>query len=573
MSARSPRDDPISAATPALAVARRRSIAKPCSTRRSAARRRGRRGADDAPARERARRVRDGALPARGQQGRAADGAGRPPRGPARLPAAPARPEGRDARAVVDDLRQPRGASLGPRGAGAPPDDGAVGARRDRGDPCGAAGRGPVDRRRGAGLPPDVELHARLAARARRRELGGAEPAAASFAAPPIPSATRCWRRPPRRGRPPPTATPTARTSARSSTRCSPADAARSTFRLPVRVNRSMRRHDFDRFVADSTDGLLRTAYLIVWDLPEAEDLRPGDAVQGRQALAQGQPHGSPGRLRSPHPGQPRARRGRQALAPAGRAERAQPGEPGARGCRPRSTPTTSSTRRSRRSRRASARCSSCATSSIFPKPRWRPHFSAPSAPSRARLLVDSRDSSRRCARLTTQGASHHDQLETDLRAALHERAARVHAPPGSSPPTTTRARAACGRRWRSAAGSRPPWARSVAVLSLAGGASSAFAGWTPQPTAPTPAQLAAAQAYCARQCADARAAAEADRHARAVHVPGLLRRQLDDFCTTRSVVQQRVGVEHLAAVTVPAGRLYLWAEHTTTQAGESYGS
>jgi RNA polymerase sigma-70 factor (sigma-E family) len=29
----------------------------------------------------------------------------------------------------------------------------------------------------------------------------------------------------------------------------------------------------FDRFVTDSTDGLLRTAYLIVWDLPEAEDL------------------------------------------------------------------------------------------------------------------------------------------------------------------------------------------------------------------------------------------------------------------------------------------------------------
>ena len=34
-----------------------------------------------------------------------------------------------------------------------------------------------------------------------------------------------------------------------------------------------MNRHDFDRFVVDSTDGLLRTAYLIVWDLPEAEDL------------------------------------------------------------------------------------------------------------------------------------------------------------------------------------------------------------------------------------------------------------------------------------------------------------
>src|ERR1700751_4284798 len=33
------------------------------------------------------------------------------------------------------------------------------------------------------------------------------------------------------------------------------------------------RRADFDRFVTDSSDTLLRTAYLIVWDLGEAEDL------------------------------------------------------------------------------------------------------------------------------------------------------------------------------------------------------------------------------------------------------------------------------------------------------------
>ena len=33
------------------------------------------------------------------------------------------------------------------------------------------------------------------------------------------------------------------------------------------------RRADFDRFVSDSTDALLRTAYLLVWDLGEAEDL------------------------------------------------------------------------------------------------------------------------------------------------------------------------------------------------------------------------------------------------------------------------------------------------------------
>jgi RNA polymerase sigma-70 factor (sigma-E family) len=30
---------------------------------------------------------------------------------------------------------------------------------------------------------------------------------------------------------------------------------------------------EFEQFVADSTDGLLRTAYLVVWDLPLAEDL------------------------------------------------------------------------------------------------------------------------------------------------------------------------------------------------------------------------------------------------------------------------------------------------------------
>jgi len=34
-----------------------------------------------------------------------------------------------------------------------------------------------------------------------------------------------------------------------------------------------MRRDDFEVFVADSADALLQTAYLIVWDLREAEDL------------------------------------------------------------------------------------------------------------------------------------------------------------------------------------------------------------------------------------------------------------------------------------------------------------
>ena len=38
-----------------------------------------------------------------------------------------------------------------------------------------------------------------------------------------------------------------------------------------IRPSRS--REDFDHFVADSVDGLLRAAYLIAWDFAEAEDL------------------------------------------------------------------------------------------------------------------------------------------------------------------------------------------------------------------------------------------------------------------------------------------------------------
>src|SRR5262249_54987871 len=39
--------------------------------------------------------------------------------------------------------------------------------------------------------------------------------------------------------------------------------------------------------------------------------------------------------------------------------------------------------------------------------------------------------------------------------------------------------------------------------LSLAGGASNAFAGWTSQPTVPSAAQLAAARTYCAKNVPD----------------------------------------------------------------------
>lgn len=162
-------------------------------------------------------------------------------------------------------------------------------------------------------------------------------------------------------------------------------------------------------------------------------------------------------------------------------------------------------------------------------------------------------------------------QLETDLRAALHASAARIHASADllatDYRPRTHRIRPpmAIGAGLAIAAGA------IAAVLSLAGGASSAFAGWTPQPTTPTAAQLAAAEAYCAKN----------------VPFPGLPLKLADtrgpfaflvysdessnDFCTIGPSFRNGSGWRTSPPVTVPAGRLYLWAEHTTTDAGHAY--
>src|ERR1700731_3592341 len=94
-------------------------------------------------------------------------------------------------------------------------------------------------------------------------------------------------------------------------------------------------------------------------------------------------------------------------------------------------------------------------------------------------------------------------QLETEFRAALRERAARVQVSQAvlatDYPPRSRRlgSPVALGGGLVTAVGAL------VAVLSLAGGASSAFAGWTRHPTAPSRAQLAAADDYCAENMPD----------------------------------------------------------------------
>jgi hypothetical protein len=164
-------------------------------------------------------------------------------------------------------------------------------------------------------------------------------------------------------------------------------------------------------------------------------------------------------------------------------------------------------------------------------------------------------------------------QLETDLRAALVERAARVHASSdllaAHYRPRTRRlqAPAAVGGGLALAAGVL------AAALSLSGGAGSAFAGWSPQPTAPSPAQLASAEAYCAANVPD----------------PGLPLQLTDtrgpftfvvysdgtsnDFCTVGPSLRNASGWSTSPPVTVPAGQLFLWAKHTATDSGPPFTS
>lgn len=162
-------------------------------------------------------------------------------------------------------------------------------------------------------------------------------------------------------------------------------------------------------------------------------------------------------------------------------------------------------------------------------------------------------------------------QLETDLRAALHDRAARVHA--SSSLLTAdyqprlrrVRPQLALGGGVAAVTGA------VVTALSLSGGVTSAFAGWTRQPTAASRAQLADANAYCSQNEA----------------VPGLPVELVDargpftfeirsdgasnDFCTTGPNFSNSSGWQSSPPVTPPPGHLFLWTDHTSTDSGQPY--
>lgn len=163
--------------------------------------------------------------------------------------------------------------------------------------------------------------------------------------------------------------------------------------------------------------------------------------------------------------------------------------------------------------------------------------------------------------------------LETDLGTWMHGRAARVHASPkllrGDYHPRTHALRT----RLAISGGLAGAVAAVVAALSLTGGASNAFAGWTPTPTAPAKAQLATAMAYCDRN----------------IPMPGLPLRLADargpftilvysrggasDFCTVGPSIHNASGWTSSPPVRPAAGRLFLWTDHTFITDGQSYGT
>jgi hypothetical protein len=110
-------------------------------------------------------------------------------------------------------------------------------------------------------------------------------------------------------------------------------------------------------------------------------------------------------------------------------------------------------------------------------------------------------------------------------------------------------------------------------ALSLAGEASNAFAGWTPQPTPPTAAQVAAAEAYCSAN----------------MGFPGVPLQLLDtrgpftiaiysdgsenDFCTVGPPFRNVSSWSVSPPLTLAPGKLFLWTDHVATVEGQPYGT
>jgi len=167
------------------------------------------------------------------------------------------------------------------------------------------------------------------------------------------------------------------------------------------------------------------------------------------------------------------------------------------------------------------------------------------------------------------------EQLESDLRAALHARAGQV--PMAAVTALTARDYRPQTRRLRppaawGALGTAGVAAGVAVIVSLGTDASNAFAGWSPRPTSPAPGQLAAAQASCASgqspiaglplKLADTRGpftfSVYADSTSSATCIKGPSLRAFSANVAS-------------SAVKVPAGQVLLSAAHQSNHGGRSF--
>jgi hypothetical protein len=173
-------------------------------------------------------------------------------------------------------------------------------------------------------------------------------------------------------------------------------------------------------------------------------------------------------------------------------------------------------------------------------------------------------------------------EIETDLRAWMQERATRVHAS-RSILETDYRPRTASWRprtaSWRPrlaiGGGVAAIAATVTAVLTLAGGASTAFAGWSAQPTAASAAQLQAAESVCSvpgsglsQQLVDSRGP-----YTIIVYQSAAVSTQTYEFCTDGPWFESKSSWNTSPPVTPAADQLYLWSDTSAGDNEHPYGA
>jgi hypothetical protein len=168
-------------------------------------------------------------------------------------------------------------------------------------------------------------------------------------------------------------------------------------------------------------------------------------------------------------------------------------------------------------------------------------------------------------------------EIEHDLGAWMRERTAHVHASPKILE-TDYRPRSHAWRPRLAIGGGVAALAGTVAaVLSLAGGASTAFAGWSAQPTTPSDAQLQAANSYCRANIPNTNLPQQAidsrGPYTIIVYAGPATSTQTYNFCTVGPGFRNASGWTSYPPATPAAGQLFLWSDHTAIDNGQPYGT